>query len=206
MLIPVTLETLIVVVWWGDSFGNPSLRVPRNTYPQSEVLCGLRSFHEGHLFTLLRSGFFLNTDQSLRFNCWKTFPQHDAATTLPNVWDGWVMSTAHFPTNIMLRIRIQAKKFSLGFNKPELFQRWAFIRSHYNQMWKEWEGLKTIHVYIDPQIHHYHTSRVPHDDTCLLACLSLVQEMITDFPIIIAEGLLFHAHFLLLPVVFIAGY
>lgn len=42
-------------------------------------------------------------------------------------------------------------------------------------MWKEWKGLKTTREYIDPQIHHYSTSRVPHDDACFLASILVVE-------------------------------
>ena len=48
----------------------------------------------------------LNPDQSSNPCCWKTPPQHDAATTMLHRWDGTgpVMSGAWFPPDMTLRI------------------------------------------------------------------------------------------------------
>lgn len=119
--------------------------------------------------------FFLTSlpDQCSCFNSWKTFPLHDAATSLLHVRDERVMRVAHFPTIVMLKI--QAKSSVLVSTN----QRSGFIgeqsQDHIIAKCEEWKGLKTMREYIDPQIHHYSTFRVPHDDACFLASILVVE-------------------------------
>ncbi len=86
---------------------------------QSEVLSTLEKVFVQDIPVLGRIHLSLDCNQSSCPCSWKTSPQHDAATTMLHCWDciGKVMSSAWFSPYIPLRIK--AKKFYLGFIRPE---------------------------------------------------------------------------------------
>ncbi len=57
---------------------------------------------------------FLYSDESLSPCCWKTAPQHEAATSTLYFWDGTlqVMSSAWFPSNMMFGIEVHQTRES----------------------------------------------------------------------------------------------
>ena len=79
---------------------------------QSEVLIALQNVFIKDLSVLRFVHLSLVPDKSTCPCCWKTFPQHGAATTMLHHRDG-----ARFPPDV--KFGIQAKEFNLGVIRPE---------------------------------------------------------------------------------------
>ncbi len=86
------------------------------------------------IFWCIELFFYSESDEFLSPCCWKTAPQHEAATCTLYFWDGTVqvMSRVWFPSNMMLGIEVWGLRVLRCFFANS---KWVFVCLHWGEDW-----------------------------------------------------------------------